>query len=1110
MSLQQGEVTSLFDSCQPRSDVIDGTLEEEQFAANLATVAHEPEEAAPVYRAAAEFFDTTYPTEGLTTLLSNLSGRFLDAADRDTHGYKSSILCLDTTFGGGKTHDLIASYHLATSPTDIGTLSKFVDKDEIASDYLNAVSDGLDANSAVFVGGHVDARSARSSRTDPNAPDTNTMWGEIAYQLFGLDGYREIEDYDRDRQAPGQNTLKDLLEQSNQPSVVLIDEIAEYLEDASTLEVGEATLASQTVSFMKSLLETAAQVDTVTVIYSIADSAFKEEAEEVRGLVDELDAVVQRQQKVVTPTGETEVGAVLQHRLFDEIDTDSEATVSEQYFHFYDDAPRQFPQEVSDDSYRSKLEREYPFHPTVIETLTEKIDTIPDFQRTRGALKLLGRTIHYLWNHQPNEYDRHFLRLYDLTPADDAPDGSIQATLNESLFEFVDLSAAVTADIYTRDGTAHAQLEDQKWTEKGIPALGTHITTTVLWNSLAFGEQASGIARRGLNEAVAHPNVSFDHYDNALKNLGGDDMNVACYYLYDEDQIRFKAEPNLIRIIDQRIQNTSEEKARSRFEARLEREVPKQGGGGFDVSMFPEEPADVKDHASNPLLSVMHSLTAPVNTEGGQQTVVPDKIQELYEKTAAKHGGKVQNRSHKNYVLFLAPDAELLENAIDQATRLEAIEDLRDDSQQAADLSDEQLQELREREDEARGLLGESVRNVYRHLFYVGDDGLTHVTITSVDAGGGTKLVDAVRSTMEDMNRIIRDDDEPKGKVWFEQKLWQSQKTRMTTGALEAQFARKPGLPYLLSTKPLRKTITRMVSDHGYAYWDSETGTAYWNAQSQPENWNHDQPLPDSPDVATSITDSEVKIGDEYELFESIDDLLDQHGDEIRPPELTECTHCGKDLPPHSTHQLCEECREKPAECNKCGDQVDGKTKADEPVLCDDCRGGNGATWDKSTGSMSAKRAFSEIRGHAVSQAGSNATPGIDSLIVQIEGDQPFKHGSFVAQRAPVKSRSEAITVDLDYNSRAEMGNGKATFNANFNGPLDAFTTLNQSPEGFSDRAGGNQKVKLSFKFLMDEPEAIDGDEDDVLAQLGDELDGTNITVRAQAGGPTNLEGNDS
>jgi hypothetical protein len=1104
MSAQQQEAAPLFDACEPRADVIEGTLEEEQFAANLATVAHEPDEAAPVYREAADFFDTTYPTDGLTTLLSNLSGRLLAADGREAHGYQSSILCLDTTFGGGKTHDLIASYHLATNPEEIEDLSRFVAENEIAEDYLGAVRDGLAANTAVFVGGHVDARSARSSRSDPDAPDTNTMWGEIAYQLFGLEGYRSIEEYDRDRQAPGQNTLKDLLEHDDQPSVVLIDEIAEYLEDASTEEVGNATLASQTVSFVKSLLETASQVESLTVIYSVADSAFQDEAEDVRQLVDELEQVVKRQQKVITPTGETEVGAVLQHRLFDEIDQGAAATVAEEYFHFYDEASRQFPQEVSDDSYRTKLEREYPFHPTVVETLTEKIDSIPEFQRTRGALKLLGRAIHYLWNNQPTEYDRHYLRLYDLTPADDAPDGSIRATLNESLFEFVDLSAAVTADIHNQDGTAHAQLEDQKWTEKGLPPFGSHITTTVLWNSLAYGSQASGVSRRTLNACVGHLSISFDHYDNALKNLAGDDMSVACYFLWDEDQIRFKAEANLIRIIDQRIQNTAEQKARSRFEARLEREI---GSGGFNIEVFPEEPADVPDNGSTPTLCVMHMLTAAVDAQRGEETTPPDKIQQLWEKTAAKHGGKVQSRSYKNYVLFLAPDSELMQSAIDQATQLEAIEDLRDDSQQTADLSDEQLEELREREDEARGLLGESVRNVYRHLFYVDTDGLTHMTITSVDAGGGTTLVEAVRTSLDDMNRIIRDDDGAKGKVWFEQKLWQSQKQRMTTAALAEQFARKPGLPFLLSTKPLRKTIGKMVNEHGYAYWDSESGTAFWNAQTQAESWSHDLRLPDSPDVATSISDSQVKIGDEYALFEDIDALLDQHGDEIDPPKATECAECGAELPPDSQQTLCEDCRSKPASCSECGDEIEGTTVADEPLKCEECVEIGPEPWKHTTEPMSAKRAFSELRSHAESKASSDGTPGVSSLMMEIAGDQPFKHGSFVAQRSPVTSRSEDISVRLDYQSRADLGDGDATFSANFDGPLEAFTTLDEGFEGFSERAGGDRNIELTFRWEADNPEPITDDDKDILAELGEELDGTNITVRTQASGPANSEG---
>ncbi len=297
-----------------------------------------------------------------------------------------------------------------------------------------------------------------------------------------------------------------------------------------------------------------------------------------------------------------------------------------------------------------------------------------------------------------------------------------------------------------------------------------------------------------------------------------------------------------------------------------------------------------------------------------------------------------------------------------------------------------------------------------------------------------------------------------------------------------------------------------MVSNHGYAYWDSETGTAYWNAQTQATNWNHDQPLPDSPDVTTSIVDSQVKIGDEYELFENIDALLEQHGDEIEPPRATECGECGAELPKDSPHSLCEECRTKPAECGECGKKIEGTTKSDEPITCEECRTTGPEPWSKSTGSMSAKRAFSEIRSHAISRAGNDSTPGVSSLIVEIEGDEPFKHGSFVAQRSPLKSRTGDITVDLEYKSRANMGDGDANFNANFTGPLEAFTTLNQSPEGFSSRAGGEKRIKLKFKWQVDKAESITDKEDDILSELGDQLDGTSITVRAQAKGPSDAE----
>jgi hypothetical protein len=297
-----------------------------------------------------------------------------------------------------------------------------------------------------------------------------------------------------------------------------------------------------------------------------------------------------------------------------------------------------------------------------------------------------------------------------------------------------------------------------------------------------------------------------------------------------------------------------------------------------------------------------------------------------------------------------------------------------------------------------------------------------------------------------------------------------------------------------------------MVSDHGYAYWDNKTGTAYWNAQSQPKNWGHDRPLPDSPDVRTSISDSHVKIGEEYELFESIDALLNLHEDEIEPPRATECDDCGAELPENSVHSLCEDCRTKPATCRECGKTIEGTTKSDEPITCEDCRTSGPEPWSKSTGSMSAKRAISEIRSHAVSQARSDSKPGVSSLMLEIEGDEPIKHGAFVAQQPSVKSRGEDVTVDLEYKSRANLGSGDANFSVDFNGPLEAFTTLDQNPEGFSDRAGGERRIELKFKWEVDEPESITNAENDILAELGNDLDETNVTVRAQAEGPSEVE----
>jgi hypothetical protein len=1103
--MSSSNYSDLFDACTPREDVLEGRLQEEQFAASLATVAHAPDEAAPVYRDAAEFFELTYPTDGLRTLLSTLAGRFLESGGYDGGDYTNSILCLDTRFGGGKTHDLIASYHLAEHPGDIDNLDDHLltDDETSAKAYQKAANEGLSVDSAVFVGGHVDARNARSDRNDPDAPNTKTMWGEIAYQLYGADGYEELKEYDQNQNAPGQNKLKDLFDLGDGPALVLIDEIAAYLETASAVEVGNATLASQTLSFILSLIETASESDDVTIVYSIADTAFEEEAEDVRGLIDELNQIGRRKHKTVTPTDESEVGQVLQHRLFEDIDKAAGEEVSNSYFQLYSNSGRQFPQEATDASYVDRLEREYPFHPTVIDTLTEKIDTIPKFQRTRGALKLLARAVYYRWNNRPDHYERHWIRLYDLTPADDAPSGSISSTLHESLFEFVDLSSAVSADIYNEDGTAHAQLEDRKWTEKGIPALGSKMTISVLWHSLAYGEQATGLTRAEMNETLGHPDIRFDNYDSALDALSGSDMSVACYYLYDEERVRFKSDPNLIRIIDQRVDNTPDAQARSRFEARLESET---GTGAFEPVSYPESPADLPDKASTPQLAVMHMDTAPVTKElldaDSNPEAVPEKVQLLYQKSASKQGGDAQSRVYKNYVLFLAPDDERVRSAVDEARHLEAIEALLDDSQQTADLSEDQIEELRERQEKKYGLLGELVRGVYRHLYYVDRDGLTHITINATEANGGTSLVNAVEETLDD--RLIRADADAKGVAFFKQKLWQRTQESMTTQQLVEQFAKKPGLPYLLSTKPLRKTVAKMVDESGYTYWDDEAETAYWDGDTDdhPENWRKRVPFADSPDVRTSIQDTDVRIGNDYVVYTGIEALLDVHYDSIRPPEATEveCEEagCTKMVEPSGDGPAyCEEHQQGPEKvrCQRCDDEYD-EGELNAQGLCPDCS--RPSDWDTSTSQMAASRAFNEVRTHALSKAASGKSPGVSRVTVEVMGEDRLSKGSFIAQREAFTDRSDVVSVRMTYEVKTSTG---SSYSANYQGSLDDFSRVTNQPDPF----GESVNITLKFRVELDEPEPITDAEDDVLAELQAGLGQTNIDVKVQARGPAEV-----
>ncbi|WP_239685614.1 DUF499 domain-containing protein [Halolamina pelagica] len=463
--------------------MLSGTLSENEFAAKLSDVVFRPDEAPDIYGDPDTFFSKTYATDGLQDLLTLLAKRYAGKEAGEFSG-ADGLLSLDTVFGGGKTHSQIAAYHFSRNPGAVEDLDKYIVDEEVREEF-ESIKDDLSVRTAVFEGGYVSATNAKCNKEDENAPNTQTMWGELAYQLAGAEGYAKFSEYDDEQIAPGESDIVDLFDTLDDPGLVLIDEVAQYFEQAAAVGVEESTLADQTNSFLWSLMRASQNSDAVTVILSVSATAFEERAQEVQELIDDLDDISERTEHSVTPTEDDEVAAVLRHRLFESVDDSVASEVAEEYQNYYRRFEDELPDRVTKAEFRDQLERTYPFHPTLIDLLGKEIDTLPNFQRTRGALKLVSRAVHRIWDDDEGTNDqRHLVRAFDMHPSDEY----VWSTLLE-LFEHIDqdLRTASKSDVFTREGKAACQYEDENWTPMGHPPIATHLGTSILWKSIVSG-----------------------------------------------------------------------------------------------------------------------------------------------------------------------------------------------------------------------------------------------------------------------------------------------------------------------------------------------------------------------------------------------------------------------------------------------------------------------------------------------------------------------------------------------------------------------------------------------------------------------------------------------
>ena len=161
---------TIFEACSPRDDVLKGAITEADFAADLAQVI--VGEGTPEYlEPPARFFANTYPTRGLKSLLANVCRRLSGAG-----GEVAAIFRLDTSYGGGKTHGLIALTHAARGMAGVSNVDEFIDPSLLPSGTVRV---------AAFDGENADPANGRSMGDGVLA---YSPWGELAYALAGEEG----------------------------------------------------------------------------------------------------------------------------------------------------------------------------------------------------------------------------------------------------------------------------------------------------------------------------------------------------------------------------------------------------------------------------------------------------------------------------------------------------------------------------------------------------------------------------------------------------------------------------------------------------------------------------------------------------------------------------------------------------------------------------------------------------------------------------------------------------------------------------------------------------------------------------------------------------------
>ncbi|HEY4032339.1 MAG TPA: Swt1 family HEPN domain-containing protein [Ktedonobacteraceae bacterium] len=616
----------------PHPDVSSGRYQLAEFAADLGQVYRD--EGSDEYRRPQDFFQRTFLTEGLkrllTTALRRLSGTGGDP-----------VIELQTNFGGGKTHSLLALYHLF-SGVDISELVGIEPVLDAAT-----VTTVPETRRAVLVGFEM---SPGEKYHKPDGTTVRTLWGELAWQLLGREGYALVADADRQGISPGSATLRALLSQAA-PCLILIDEWVAYIRHVYSRNDLSGGSFDTNISFAQALTESVKATPRTLLVGSLPSSAVEAGGQGGAEALDRLRTVFGRLESPWSPAGRDESFEIVRRRLFQSITNPSDFAardaVAKAFADYYRTQPQEFPSLCRESDYERRIKAAYPIHPELFDRLYNDWSSLEKFQRTRGVLRLMASVVHTLWERQ----DTSLLILPASVPVDDA---NVQAALMQYLPDT--WRSVIEKDI---DGSQALPVQlDRSNTNLGRFSACRRVARTIFFGSAPTeGSQNKGASDSHIKLGCAQPGESVATFGDALRRL----TDEATYLYLNDRRYWYTTQPSVTRIAqDRAAQRDEEEVFALLIKDYLKPELRSNKGDFGWIHPCPDSGADIADEET----AVRLILIKPHYTHARNDQHSPAR----QEATKLLDWRGTASRNYRNTLIFLAAD-RLRMDELKQMTR---------------------------------------------------------------------------------------------------------------------------------------------------------------------------------------------------------------------------------------------------------------------------------------------------------------------------------------------------------------------------------------------------------------------------------------------------------